>query len=61
MKDNETTIEDLARAVADGFGHMDARFDEVNARLDRLERNLFADHERRIQRIEDALAIPKRH
>jgi L-ribulose-5-phosphate 3-epimerase UlaE len=55
----EATVEDLARPLVAGFGFVDVRFDEVNARLDRLERNHFADHEWRIQHIEDALAISK--
>lgn len=51
---HEMTIDDLARAVADGFGNVDtrlnhieahfdvvnARFDEVNAKLARVENRL---------------------
>ena len=56
----ETTIKHLVRAVAEGFGHMDFRFDEVNTRLDRLAQNLFADHERRLARLEEALTPSRR-
>ena len=55
-----TTLDDLALAVANGFSHVDKRFDEINAKLDRIERSVLADHERRIARLEEALTPSRR-
>lgn len=52
------TIEDLAGMIARGFeetakkADMDARFDKVEERLDRIENLLLADHKRRIEKLE---------
>lgn len=54
------TIDELAVMIQEGFTHVDARFDDLSRRLDRIEKSLLADHERRIARLEDALAIPSR-
>ena len=56
----ETTLDDLAEAVATGFRQVDKRFDEVNAKLDRIESAVLADHARRITRLEEALTPSRR-
>ena len=70
----DITIDDLARMVQKGFdevtGHMarkdevNERFDQVEVRLDRIEKFLLEEHRRRIERLEvemkevrDALAM----
>lgn len=59
----EITHEELARMVQDGFEgtakSMDDGFRGVNQRLDRIEQIILENHESRIRRIEEALAIPK--
>jgi hypothetical protein len=52
-------LDNLARAVKDGFESVDEQFDDVRKRIDHIELASMANHERRIQRIEDALALPK--
>lgn len=72
MDKGEVTIEDLARMVQEGFEDtakkidMDARFDAVDerfnvmeTRLDRIEKFLLAEHQRRIERIEDDVRVLK--
>jgi hypothetical protein len=54
------TIDELAIMIQEGFTHVDGRLDDVIRRLDHIEKSLIADHERRIARLEDALAIPSR-
>lgn len=55
------TIEDLARMVQKGFEDtakkidMDARFDVVEKRLDRIEKFLLEEHRRRIEKLEDQM------
>ena len=60
---NEITNEELARMVQDGFEgtakSMEQGFKGVNQRLDRIEQIILENHESRIRRIEEALAIPK--
>jgi hypothetical protein len=51
----EVTIEGLAAMVQSGFEEMTAGFSEVNRRLDRIEKSILADHERRLTRLENAL------
>ena len=58
----KVTIDDLAETVAHGFEEMGKQmedgFREVIRRLDRIEKFILENHEARIRRIEDALAIP---
>ena len=64
------TIDELARMVAKGFeetakaNEVNARFDAVEKRLDRIENLLIEEHRRRLERLEiemkevrDALAM----
>lgn len=61
MDRGEVTIEDLARMVQKGFEDtakkidMDARFDVVEKRLDRIEKFLLEEHRRRIEKLEDQM------
>jgi len=62
----ETTNDELARMIKEGFDSVDLRFDklhnqviEIHDYLERIERVILTDHQRRIERIEEALAIPK--
>ena len=63
MKSKKITIEDLAVMVQKGFeetskkSEMEAGFRDVNKRLDRIENILIKQHEQRISRLEEALAI----
>ncbi len=67
---HEVTNEELARMIAKGFEstptkqEMNARFDEVNAQLDRIENLIDNDYKQRIEKLEtkveelrDALAM----
>lgn len=61
MASEEVTIEDLARMVQKGFEEtakkvdMDARFNAVEMRLDRIEKFLLEEHRRRIEKLEDQM------
>ncbi len=66
MENNETTIEELARMINEGFKNTATKEDikGVNARLDRIEHLLLAEQKReiedlkqRMKRLEDALAV----
>ena len=68
MRKKNITIEDLARMVKRGFDGTDKKiekgFKEVNIRLDRIENFILKQHsqkieflEKRIHRLEEALAI----
>jgi hypothetical protein len=64
MKKKNITIEDLARIVKKGFDGTDRRLDKINVRLDRIENFILKQHsqrieflEKRINRLEEALAI----
>lgn len=68
MKEKNITIEDLAGMVKKGFDGTDRKiekgFKEVNIRLDRIENFILKQHsqkidflEKRIYRLEEALAI----
>ena len=52
------TIDELARMVAKGFeetakaNEVNARFDAVEKRLDRIENLLIEEHRRRLERLE---------
>ena len=72
MDKGEVTIEDLARMVQKGFDEtakkidMDARFDgvqerfnAVEMRLDRIEKLLIIEHQRRIEKLEDDVRVLK--
>ena len=72
MDAREVTIEDLARMVQKGFDEtakkidMDARFDgvqerfnAVEMRLDRIEKLLIIEHQRRIEKLEDDVRVLK--
>ena len=65
MVKKKTTIEDLARMVARGFGEtatkrdlsglkseMDKRFDGVDKRFDKIENLILIDHKRRLEKLE---------
>ena len=62
MAKKRITIEDLAAMVKHGFddvtskmakkAEVDRQFEEVNERLDRIEKLILADHKRRIERLE---------
>lgn len=66
------TLDELAIMVKKGFDGVDKHFDEVPERfegmerrfnqvqssLDRIEKQILTDHERRIRVIEEALAVP---
>ena len=54
-----TSNDDLAKMIKEGFDGVDHRFDQVDQRLEKIEGQILAEHERRIRRIEDALVIPK--
>lgn len=59
MKGKNVTIDDLARMVAKGFEEtakrkeVNARFDVVESRLERIEKLVLADHKRRIEKLEE--------
>jgi len=53
----EVTNEQLAEMIKSGFDGVDVRFDILERRLDRIEARILADHDARIKRIEDALAL----
>ena len=71
MKKKNLTIEDSTRMVKKGFDGTDKRFDgtdkrldKIDARLDRIENFILKQHsqkieflEKRINRLEEALAI----
>lgn len=61
MENNKITIDDLAVMVQKGFAETDEKiekgFKEVNIRLNNIENILLKQHESRIKRLEDALAI----
>ena len=61
MEEEKITIDDLAVMVQKGFSEseekMEKGFKEVNNRLDRIEDTLLKQHEIRIKRLEDALAV----
>ena len=65
MDKGEVTIEDLARMVQKGFEDtakkvdMDARFNVVESRLDRIEKLLIVEHQRRIEKLEDDVRVLK--
>ena len=58
-KSKNITLDGLARMVAKGFEEtakekdMMARFDEVNERLDKIEKILFWEYKSRIEKLED--------
>ena len=56
-KKNDIAFENLARMVNQGFEgmklEMNVGFNEVNGRLDRIERILFWDYKDRIEKLED--------
>jgi hypothetical protein len=61
----ETSNDDLARMIKKGFDGVDDSFrtvhdhlDKIDIRLDHIEHAILADHQKRIERIEQALAIP---
>jgi hypothetical protein len=53
------TLNDLARMVAEGFEEtakekeVNLRFNEIDERLDRIEKILFWDYKNRIEKLED--------
>ena len=55
----EVTIESLAAMIQGGFEdtneRMERGFANVSGRLDRIEKTILADHERRLTRLENAL------
>ena len=61
MDAREVTIEDLARMVQKGFEdtakkiEVNARFDTIEKRLDRIEKFLLEEHRRRIEKLEDQM------
>lgn len=55
----ETTNDELAHMIKEGFDDMTDQFQGVNRRLDRIENVILKDHAHRIERLEDALAMPK--
>jgi hypothetical protein len=63
MEEKKITIDDLAVMIKKGFDEtakqtdVDKRFDKIETRLDRIEETLLKNHEARIKRLEDALAI----
>lgn len=58
-KNTDKKIENLALMAAKGFEEtakkvdMDIQFDEVNKRLDKIEKILFWDYKNRIEKLED--------
>ena len=54
MVKKQTTIDDLAMMVQNGFRETAKRSDteELKGRLDRIEKLVFADHKKRIERLE---------
>ncbi len=58
MKKKNITIDDLAMMVNKGFeettkkSEVNARFDAVDQRLDKIEKLILADHKKRIERLE---------
>ncbi|KKS65638.1 MAG: hypothetical protein UV67_C0001G0015 [Parcubacteria group bacterium GW2011_GWC1_43_12] len=61
MKKKKITIDSLAGMIQRGFGEMakkaevDQQFNSVNDRLDRIEKLLIDDHNRRIEKLESAV------
>ena len=61
MENKETTIEDLAGMIKNGFDGVDERFDEIEQKLDKhavmliSHDELLKDHTERLQRIESKL------
>ena len=60
---NEVTNEELARMIGEGFhgvdekfasmrGEMNQRFDQIDERLEHIEKFLLEDHRRRIEKLE---------
>lgn len=56
------TLDDLAgmikNDVVDRLDRVENRLDRIEQRLERIETVILTDHARRIERIEDALALP---
>lgn len=56
-KNTDKKIDDLAQMVARGFEEtskeVNLQFNEVNERLDRIEKILFWDYKNRIEKLED--------
>ncbi len=58
MKKKNVTIDDLARMIQKGFletakkSEVNKRFDNVENRLERIEKLLIAEHRRRIEKLE---------
>lgn len=56
-KNTDKKIDDLAQMVAKGFEEtskeVNLQFNEVNERLDRIEKILFWDYKNRIEKLED--------
>ncbi len=65
MDKGKVTIEKLARMVQKGFedtakAHVvEAEFRVVNERLDRIEKLLIVEHQRRIEKLEDDVRMLK--
>ena len=63
MENEKITIDGLAVMIKKGFDEtakktdVDKRFDRIESRLDRIEETLLKNHEARIKRLEDALAV----
>lgn len=63
----QTTNDELAQIIKEGFDGVDLkfqavnqRFDQVDSRLEKIERLILENHEQRLKRLEDALAIPSK-
>jgi len=60
-KNKKITMEDLAGMVQRGFSesskNMNERFDKVEGKLDQIEKDPIASHEKRIKRVEEFLII----
>lgn len=63
MEGEKITIEDLAVMVKRGFdetakqSEVNKRFDRIETRLNDIENTLLKNHEERIKRLENALAV----
>jgi len=59
--EKSTTIDELARMIKKGFddtakkADVGLRFDKIENRLDRIEKLLIEDHQKRIEKLEDEM------
>ena len=55
MAKKNITIDDLAIMVKKGFDGVDLRFDKVDESFDKIEKLIFADHKRRLEKLEEEM------